>query len=241
MSHIEHRVDQGSPEWHHARAGAITASKVSLVRDKYKIGPNKGDWKAAALDYAFKLAIERESGVPLEDDEFAPWQAERGIRLEPEARKAHEVETGLIVRPVGFVTTEDGKFGASADGMVGTAAEDPGCEYKCFLAPKKLRAILLDHDVSEVRDQCQFGMAITGRRLWHLGLYCPALECVGRAFTLEVIERDEAYIDAMWVDLVAFDRIVEGYRVQLRSTDVPPWCEPMHTALKASIVSMGQA
>lgn len=214
MSHVEYRVDQGSVDWHMARSGAITASKASLIRDRYKQGPRKGEFKDSALDYAFRLAVERITGAPLDDDEFSPWQAERGVRLEPDARSRHEAEAGVLVRQVGFITTEDGKFGASADGLIG---DDEGAEYKCFLAPAKLRPILLDDDWSDLRDQCQFGMAITGRKRWHMGLYCPALSVIGRDFTLRVIERDDAYIDAMWADLLEFDAQVEKYRALLEA------------------------
>ena len=39
----------------------------------------------------------------------------------------HEIQTGLVVTQVGLVKTDDGIFGASADGFIG---EDGGSEYK---------------------------------------------------------------------------------------------------------------
>lgn len=207
-----YEVEQGSEEWHRARAGAIPASKAKIIRERLKSGPNKGDYSAEAHDYAFRLAIERISGQPLDDDEYAPWQGARGQRLEPEAKQEHEIATGLIVRSVGFVTTEDGRFGASADGFIG---DDMGAEYKCFIAPSKLRKILMNDDTAEVVAQCQMGMAITGRKRWHFGLYCPALRVVGMQFTLHTIDRDDEYIDALWADLLEFDKLVESYRERL--------------------------
>ena len=56
--------DQGSERWHAARAGVITASMFGDARAKLKSGPNKGQPTSAALDYAFKLAVERISGEP---------------------------------------------------------------------------------------------------------------------------------------------------------------------------------
>jgi YqaJ-like viral recombinase domain len=208
-------VEQGSEEWHRARAGVITASMASTVIDRLKSGKDKGDFSSKAKDYAFRLAVERISGAPLDEDEFSPWQAARGNRLEPEAKLEHEIATGHTVDAVGFVATADGKFGASADGFIG---EHGGAEYKCFLAPSKLRSILMTGDVSEVNVQCQMGMAITGRAWWHFGLYCPALRVIGKQFVLTEIKRDDAFIDALWADLIAFDALVESYRNSLTSS-----------------------
>jgi hypothetical protein len=211
--------EQGSEEWHRARAGCITASKVKDIRDRLKSGPNKGDFNKATQDLAFKLAIERITGDPIDDDEFSPWQAARGQRLEPEARALHEVQAGVMVMPMGFIRTIDGKFGASVDGLIG---DREGAEYKAFLSPSKLRRIIVDDDWSDVIDQCQFSLAVTGRDLWHMGLYCPQLDGIGRALTLRTVGRDEAYIDAMWRDLMEFDRLVEQFRATLEGKKAPP-------------------
>ena len=81
-----------------------------------------------------------------------------------------------MLEQVGFITTDDGKFGASADGLVG---DDEGDEYKCFVSPEKLRAIYLHSDISEVVDQCDGGLWVTGRKVWNFALYCPALKPIG--------------------------------------------------------------
>ena len=54
---IIHTAPQGSPEWHQARAGVITGSMFATARQRLKSGPNKGGFTAAALDYAFRLAV----------------------------------------------------------------------------------------------------------------------------------------------------------------------------------------
>lgn len=198
-----------------AEAGYKKAPAAEVVR-KALAGEPVGEYSRAAKDYAFRLAVERITGDPLEDDEYAPWQGDRGNRLEPEARAEHELVAGVVVTTVGFIGTEDGRFGASADGLIDT---DEGAEYKCFLSPAKLRAILIDRDLDDVRDQCQFNMAITARHRWHFGLYCPALRPINRHFTLHIIHRDEDYIDALWKDLLHFDAMVERYRELLLAGD----------------------
>lgn len=249
------RCEQGSPEWHGARAGVITASMFHVARERvgglderqqayvdavragkteadamavagYKAKPRAGaieralagqkvgDFSAAAKDYAFRLAIERISGTPL-DEGFETWAMQRGHELEPAARLAHEVATGVVVERAGFVTTDDGVFGASADGLIGA---DSGSEYKCLVAPDRLRAVHIDGDLSEFIDQIQGCLWITGRKTWHFGLYCPALEPIGREFWHRIVERDDAYIEAMECDLVEFKNYVDALEAQLRAT-----------------------
>ena len=205
--------EQGSKEWHEARAGVITASMFETARAKLKSGSSKGEPTKAALDYAFSLAIERISGKPL-DEGFETWQMRRGHELEPMARMEHEAQTGLLVQRAGFVLTDDSAFGASADGLIG---EDGGSEYKCFLAPEKLRAFHIDNDASGIMDQVQGCMWITGRKWWHVGMYCPALESVGRQLWWQEFKRDDNYIESLEADLWQFKLLVDQYESKLRS------------------------
>ncbi|QJP09046.1 lambda exonuclease family protein [Pseudomonas multiresinivorans] len=245
--------DQGSSEWHRARAGVITASMFEVARSKvgcltdqqkkyvdallagrsefdareiagYKHAPKAeaitkvmagevvGQPSEVAMNYAFSLAVERIAGEPL-DGGFETWQMKRGHELEPMARIEHEIQTGLMVQRAGFVTTDDGCFGASADGLIG---EDGGSEYKCFLAPEKLRAFHIDNDASGIMDQVQGCMWITGRKFWHVGMYCPALEPVGRQLWWQEFKRDEDYIEALEDDLWQFKLLVDQYETKLR-------------------------
>ena len=246
--------EQGSEEWHRARAGVITASMFKVARQRvnglseqqqkyvdciraggsdsdaieaggYKSKPRRtetveraikgmpiGDFSEAAKNYAFRLAIERISGEPL-DEGFSTWQMKRGNDLEPEARRRHEEEAGVIVERAGFVTTLDGLFGASADGLIGV---DDGSEYKCLVSPEGLRSVLLDGDISEFIDQVHGCLWITGRKAWHFGLYCPALRHVGADFTWRVIQRDDDYIEALEADLMEFLTLVNQYHYRLK-------------------------
>ena len=205
---------QGGPEWHKARAGSITASMASTIRDTYKSGKNKGEYKAAARDYAFRLAIERLSGEPLGEG-FTTYQMRRGNELEPEARLLHEERIEMLIEHAGFVVTEDGKFGASADGLIN---DDGGSEYKCLVAPERIRSILFDGDLSEFQDQIQMCLWLTNRKWWHFCLYCPALAMVGKELTLIEVKRDDDYIAAMEQDLIAFDRLVCEYVERILNT-----------------------
>lgn len=246
--------EQGSPEWHSARAGVVTASMFKVARKrvgmlteqqqkyvdairagndsviagelagyKTKVKPTEtmeraiaglpiGDFSEEAKNYAFRLAIERISGNPL-DEGFETWQMRRGHELEPEARAAHESLAGVIVDRAGFVTTDDGLFGASADGLIGYHG---GAEYKCLVSPEGLREVLLAEDFSEFTDQIQGCLWITGREWWHFGLYCPPLESIDVKFFWREVCRDDDYINKMELELVDFNRLVAKYQHQLK-------------------------
>lgn len=188
------------------------APKAEAVK-KALAGETVGRPADAALNYAFKLAVERISGQPL-DNGFETWQMRRGHELEPEARMEHEMQTGLIVQRAGFVTTDDGAFGASADGLIG---DDGVSEYKCFLAPEKLRAFHIDDDASGIMDQVQGVLWITGRKWAHIGMYCPALEAAGKQLWLKEFQRDDDYIEQLEADLWQFKLLVDEYESKLRA------------------------
>lgn len=204
--------EQGSAEWHGARAGVITASMFATARKRLKSGVNKGDFTEAAKDYAFRLAIERISGQPL-DEGFETWQMKRGHDLEPEARMEHETQAGVIVQRTGFVLTPDRKFGASADGLIDM---DGGSEYKCLTSPEMLRDVLIDHDFSKYEDQVQGCMWLTGRKWWDFCLYCPALKPVNKQLWRRRVQRDDNYIDDMVTDLLTFEKLVTDNEIFLR-------------------------
>lgn len=190
---------------------APTAASVAEAIQRQTL--EVGDWSDAAKNYAFRLACERISGTPLDDNTFETFAMRRGRELEEICRKRHEAAIGQIVDLAGFVKTEDGKFGASADSLIG---DDGGAEYKCFYAPEKVRPILTAEDWGDIQDQVQGCMWLTGRKWWDMCLYFPALASIGRDFTRRRILRDENYIEDMEADLVAFDRLVCEWENTLR-------------------------
>lgn len=206
---LTHHAPQGTPAWLSARAGVVTASMFKVARSRLKRG---GGLTAEAEDYAFRCAVERIGGAPL-DEGHETWQMRRGIELEPEARAAHQEHAGVIVEPAHFVTTDDGRFGATPDGLIG---RDGGAEYKCLIGAESLRKVLSDANVGAYMDQVQGGMWITGRRWWDLCIYCPALAPIGLDLVRYRINRDPEYIAALVADLREFDQHVTRHEQQLR-------------------------
>lgn len=195
-----------------ALAGYKSKPKAAAI-DAHIRGEKVGDFSQTAKDYAFKLAVERISGEPLEDPQFTPWQAKRGSELEPVARLLYEERKGVLVEETGLALTEDQEFGASLDGLVD---DDGSVEIKCFLAPAKLAPIILHNDIADCMDQVQGGMWITGRKWADFILYCPALECIDKHLTIIRFERDEDYITELEKDLHEFNLYVKSIEEQLR-------------------------
>lgn len=206
---IVRECEGGSEQWFQYRAGKITASNFWLCRDKLKTGKNKGQYSAAARQYAFQLALERIGGSPLMEDGFSPWQAERGRVLEATARDLHEREKGIFVELAGFVESDCGNFGASVDGFIDVYGI---AEYKCFLSTAKLEPILIDNDIGKVMDQVQGGLLITEREYAEFVLYCPILLAQNKHLKIIEIGRDDAYIEEMREHLNAFNAFVEQRR-----------------------------
>ncbi len=200
---------QGTPEWFAARAGVLTASNYRIARTRKPDGKTLSD---SARHLAFRLAIERISGVPLDDDMPETWQMKRGQILEEDARLLHQADIGMRVRPVGIVLTDDRKFGASADGWIGP---NGGAEYKCLIGPKELEAVYIDDDPTKYEDQVQGNLWLSGRAWWDFCVYCPALETINLHFYRQRIDRDDDYIDQMVQDLWLFDNVIESFREKL--------------------------
>lgn len=112
MARFHFDMQQGSAEWYRIRSGIPTASAFSNI-----ITPKKRQLAAARHKYACRLVAER----------LMNWQADSlakiehiqaGKEFEPIAVKQLEFAEDIETVPVGFVTTDDGRFGASPDRLI---------------------------------------------------------------------------------------------------------------------------
>lgn len=194
-------------------AGYKTAPRAAGIQ-KALDGEKVGEYSDAAKNYAFRLAVERISGEALDEGGFETYAMRRGRELEEPCRLRHEDDINEMVETAGFITTDDDRFGCSADSLVG---DQGGGEYKCFIAPDKLRPIVIDDDWGDIMDQVQGCLWITGRKWWDMCLYCPALKNTGKDFIRKRVERDDNYIELLEQDLIAFDALVDEWEARLRS------------------------
>ena len=202
---ILHTATQGSPEWLAARRGVITASRFKDARDKLKGGaPSK-----SCLAYAMDVARERIPGgtVPAV---FQNAAMRMGQVEEPVARMMREAETGELIEEAGFITTTDGVFGVSVDGLIGARGV---WECKTMVSSATLFTAMVDGDISEYVDQCNGAMWLLGRQYVDLSLWCPDLQ---KLHTIR-IERDDEAIQRLEDDLMAFAKLVGQYEAKLRA------------------------
>jgi exodeoxyribonuclease (lambda-induced) len=201
---IHHDHEQGSPEWLAVRKGCITGSRFKDCRDKLKGGaPSK-----ACIAYAQDTARERIGGVA--PAKFQNAAMRTGTEQEPLARLAYERRTGNLVEEVGLFTTEDGLFGLSPDGLID---DDGVLEIKTMVSSDTLFTAVADGDLSAYMDQCLGYLWLLGRQWVDLVLWAPDLGHM----TIKRITRDEAAIEALEADLMAFAKLVTQYEQKLRA------------------------
>lgn len=196
------QCEQGTQEWHQARAGVITCSKFRDATEKTA----KGLRTAKSTLYSAQVAVEIVSGEPGEDV-FNSWQMKRGTELEPRARLEYEALTGNFAAESGVVLTDDRKFGYSTDGFVGA---DGLIEIKCLASAEKIIDMWRTGDMSEYMHQMQGGMWITGRNWCDFVMFCPQLEKIGKQIFYRRVARDEAFIEKLEKDLIEFEKHVQA-------------------------------
>ena len=128
---IVHHCDQVSPDWWHLRKGIATASQFGRI-----FKASTGEMSQSAGGYIKELVDDMllqlppyftEQGHPIRSKGTSAMQ--RGKDLEWVARRWYEQRTGLRTWPVGFCTTDCGRFGCSPDALVG---HDGGTEIKIY-------------------------------------------------------------------------------------------------------------
>ncbi len=203
-----HNHEQGSESWLKARSGVITASRFKDARDRLKGGAPS----AKCIGYAAQVALERIAGRPV-DKTFESWHMRDGREQEQFARIAYEAKTGYLVDEVGFITTDDSRFGYSPDGEIDS---DGLVEIKTILSGDVALKVCGNHDISGYLDQCNGGLWLTGRKWIDLVVWCPALEPIGKEMTIHRITRNDNAINELETDLMTFMKMVDENECLLR-------------------------
>lgn len=155
-------VQQGTAEWYRLRAGIPTASEFDQV-----LTPKTEKLSTARHKYACRILAGR----------IMNWQADSlekvnniaaGRANEPIAVAQLEMIEGITTVPVGFVTTDDGRFGASPDRLCGIEhGQQPPTipivvEVKTPTVPKQFEYLLFGHEDAyrcQVQGQLYVGQA----------------------------------------------------------------------------------
>lgn len=166
---IIHGMEQRSDEWNAIRAGKITASVAS------KMVTPTGKPSTQANAHIGRILAEQMGLQEPEDIPMTEW-VERGIDIEDEARKWFQVETGLRVKEVGFIESDDGLSGFSPDAVI---QDDLGIIPIELKVPKPSTHIgyLIDGGVPKAYiAQCHFAMVISEAPHMYFMSYCPGLK-----------------------------------------------------------------
>lgn len=108
-----HDVEQRSPEWIALRLGRLTASKAGDMSAQIKSGE-----AASRRNLRVQLALERIT-ARAQERSYTSGPMLDGIEREPAALAHYEAMTGVLVRPIGFVSHNELMAGCSPDGLIG--------------------------------------------------------------------------------------------------------------------------
>lgn len=113
-------ASQHTAEWHAARCGNVTGSRMADAMNRLKVKSKNGvagDWSGKHWSYVSELAWERITGVCA--DHYVSKPMEIGAQFEGEARVEFWMRHGVEVEQTGFVLHPTLNYlGASPDGYV---------------------------------------------------------------------------------------------------------------------------
>lgn len=168
---------QGSLEWHAARAGRVTASRIADMTATIKSG-----WGASRANYLAELVAERLTGQVAES--FSNAAMKWGTETEPQARAAYEFYSDASVQEVGFVIHPTIEMsGASPDGLVG----DLGLvEIKAPNTSTHIETLLSGTIPAKYISQMQWQMACCQRQWCDFASFDPRLPARMQLFVKRV-------------------------------------------------------
>jgi putative phage-type endonuclease len=201
---------QGSVEWHAARCGKVTASRIADIIAKTKSGIS-----ASRASYMGELIAERLTGKPAEG--FVSDAMKWGMEHEAAAREAYSLITGESVQQVGFIDHPTIRMsGASPDGLF---ANHYLVEIKCPNTSTHLDILLSEKVPTKYVTQMTWQGACTGRTFCDFVSYDPRLPLDMQLF-VQRIALDPAYMIELEREVVKFilelEAQLDGLRAKYR-------------------------
>ena len=185
---------QGSPEWHQARLGKVTASRISDVAAKIKTG-----WGASRAKYMGELIAESLTHEPTPS--FSNAAMQHGTDTEPQAAAAYAFYTDAELELVGFVDhPKIDQAGCSPDRLIG---KDGLVEIKCPQTSTHIDTLLGGSIPKKYIDQMQWQLACTKRKWCDFVSFDPRMPPETQLF-IQRVERDKERIKELEEMVVEF-------------------------------------
>lgn len=207
--------DQRTPEWFAARAGVLTATCAADLLAK----PLKnGGEPASRRDLRVRLALERLTGQPCEDNGYLSADMKRGLELEADALAAYESATGELVQRVGFIRHDTLPVGCSPDGIVGDFAG--GLELKVPKSATHLAYLRSGGVVPpEHYAQVLHSLFVTDLPFWDFVSYDPRFPATLQCYRVR-LPREAVDLHAYELALTQFLRSVDDEYEAMRGLGV---------------------
>lgn len=158
-----HPVDQLSGDWLKLHIGRVTGSELqNLVTPEFAIRTGE-----MPKTYLYKKLAEAYRGQPMPG--FSTWTTEQGQELEAEARAWYRLEyDDHRVHTVGFIEHDNGRCGASPDGLLG---DEGGLEIKSPEPHTHVKYLMQGTLPKEYAPQVHMNIYATGRKWWRFVSY----------------------------------------------------------------------
>lgn len=172
--------EQGSSKWFTARCGVVTASEVDALLTP-SFAPRNG---RGVERYFYRKLAEKVMGYSAAS--LNTFAMDNGSIVEKIARPWYAFDRGVPVKTVGFCLSDDGRCGASPDGLVG---EDGGLEIKAPTPPIHLSYLFAGKVPDDYLPQVHFSLWVTKRKWWDFVSYNTDLPpLVVRVYPEEAIQ-----------------------------------------------------
>lgn len=205
-------AEQRSPDWFAARLSRVTGSMASNVFEKTKKGERTAGWKK----YQDQLLAEALTGISA-DDVYVTFEMQRGIELEPIARRAMAKRLGLQIRETGFLAHTELRAGSSLDGDIDDFRAV--VEIKCPKTTTHLNYIEGKALPEDYHGQVLHNLFVSQAEVLYFGSFDDRLPPHLQLFMVEVKAQDMP-LEEYERDLRLFLQQLEG-RIQALATPQP--------------------
>lgn len=205
------QAEQRSPEWFEARLARVTGSMAANVFDKTKKGERTAGWKK----YQDQLLAEALTLISA-DDVYVTFDMQRGVELEPIARRALAKRLGVQIRETGFLSHIGLRAGSSLDGDINDFKSV--VEIKCPRTTTHLNYIEEGALPEAYQGQCLHNLYVSGAESLFFASFDDRLPPHLQLFSVEVQAKDMP-LQEYERDLREFLRQLEG-RIQALATPI---------------------